>query len=201
MPNTVAASFDRFIENISLTGDHKETAETRRESIVSLLGNSFTILDSFPTGSIPRNTALKTHADLDVFVVLHHGKHIKDRSPEQVLQAVRDALATYRTNVRKNGQAVTLYYKTWPHVDIVPVSRVVTDSGNVDHYDVPDASTDGWIASRPHKHANAMDAKALSLGGDFKAFVRMLKEWNVAHSELLRSRQEITDVDNGAVVG
>jgi hypothetical protein len=110
-------SFDKLVENISLTGDHHEVADARKDRAVSLLGNGFTILDSFTSGSVPRLTALKGHADLDVIVVLLWAKHIKGKSPEQVLQDVRDALGEYRTNVRKNGQAVTLYYESWPGVD------------------------------------------------------------------------------------
>src|SRR4029077_3342737 len=59
MPYTVPVSFDRFVDNISLTGEHHDTADSRRKRVVSLLEKDFTILDSFPTGSIPRYTALK----------------------------------------------------------------------------------------------------------------------------------------------
>ncbi|MDI9639403.1 nucleotidyltransferase [Kamptonema cortianum] len=103
--------------------------------------------------AIPRYTAVSGYADLDVIVVLHYGKHIKDRTPSQVLQSVRDALGEYRPGVRKNGQAVTLKYKTWPNVDIVPVARVVNDDGSVDHYSVPDMTREVWIHSRPRNHS------------------------------------------------
>jgi tRNA nucleotidyltransferase (CCA-adding enzyme) len=141
MSYTVPVSFDKFIENISLTGDHKETANTRKDRIISLLSNSFTILDAFPTGSVPRGTALKVLADLDVMVVLHLTKHIKDKGAQEVLQNVRDALGQYRTDVRKNGQAVTLYYESWPNVDIVPVSRTDNSDGSVSHYNVPNMNS------------------------------------------------------------
>ncbi len=187
MPYTVPVSFDKFVENISLTGDHKDTAETRRKTIVGLLGNAFTILDSFATGSIANGTGLKALADLDVMVVLHWGKHVKDKTPTQVLQAVRDALGKYRTNVRKNGQAVTLYYDSWPNVDIVPVSRYDNDDGTVNHYSVPDAVSGRWISSRPRKHANALNAKTGQCGYRFKPLVRMIKQWNKEHSDLMQS--------------
>jgi Second Messenger Oligonucleotide or Dinucleotide Synthetase domain len=187
MPYTVPVSFNKFIENISLTGDHHDTAEARRQRIVSLLSNNFTIVDSFATGSIPRKTALKTQSDLDVFVVLHYGKHILGKSPTAVLQAVRDALGEYRTNVRKNGQAVTLYYESWPNVDIVPVCRVVNDDKSLSHYEVPDMNSGKWLTSRPRTHANAIDAREVELGSKFKPLLRMAKEWNLAHSDLMQS--------------
>jgi Nucleotidyltransferase domain. len=187
MSYTVASSFDKFVENISLTGDRKETAAARKDRIISLLSNSFTILDAFATGSIPRGTALKTQADLDVMIVVHWTKHIKDKSPEKVLQEVRDALGEYRTNVRKNGQAVTLHYQSWPNVDIVPVSRAKNKNGSVSHYDVPNMHTGRWLESRPRRHANAIDAKAVQCGNRFKPLIRMIKQWNKAHSELMTS--------------
>jgi hypothetical protein len=187
MPYTVPVSFDKFIENISLTGDHQDVANTRKDRIVSLLGNTFEILDAFPTGSIPKGTALKGQADLDVMTVLHYGKHIKGKSPAQVLQDVRDALGEYRTNVRKNGQAVTLYYESWPNVDIVPVSRTVNDNGTVNHYNVPDMNTGTWLPSRPRRHATAINEKATECGKRFKPLIRMVKQWNKEHSDLMES--------------
>lgn len=187
MPYTVSVSFDEFVTNISLTGDHHDVADARKERVVSLLKNDFTILDSFPSGSIPKNTAIKGYADLDVLVVLHYGKHIKNKSPEQVLQDVRDALGKYRTNVRKNGQAVTLYYDSWPNVDIVPVSRTTNEDGTVNHYDVPDMNTGRWLESRPRKHSKQIESKASECGSKFKPIIRMIKEWNKEHSDLLES--------------
>lgn len=187
MPYTAPVSFDRFVENISLTGDHRDTASSRRKRIVSLLENAFTILDSFPSGSIPRETALKGHADLDVIVVLHWQKHIKNKSPEKLLQEVRDALGEYRTNVRKNGQAVTLYYESWPNVDIVPVSKTTNKDGTINHYNVPDVNSGGWLTSRPRKHSTQIQSKVSQCGDKFRPIIRMIKEWNKEHSDLLAS--------------
>ena len=141
--------------------------------------------DSFPTGSVPKGTALKSHADLDIMVVLHYGKHIKGKKPSQVLTAVQKALSEYRTGVRRNGQAVTLYYKSWPNVDVVPVSRVDNNDGTVSHYNVPNMNNETWIESRPRRHANSVAAKANECGARFLPLVRMVKEWNRTHSELL----------------
>jgi hypothetical protein len=187
MPYTVPVSFDRFVENISLTGEHKNTATTRKDHIVSLLSDTFTILDAFSTGSIPNGTALKTQSDLDVMVALHWAEHVKGKSPEAVLQEVRDALGEYHTGVRKNGQAVTLHYKSWPNVDIVPVSRCKNNDGTINYYEVPDINTGHWLRSRPRKHRNTLTAKASTCGPSFKPLIRMVKEWNRVHSELMQS--------------
>jgi tRNA nucleotidyltransferase (CCA-adding enzyme) len=126
MAYTVDASFNSFYDQINLGGDHREIANKRRDRIVELLRNDFEILEAFGTGSIPKSTALKGHADLDVMVVLHYGKHVKDKLPAIVLQNVRDSLSEYRTGVRSTGQAVTLGYDSWPNVDIVPMTPTAT---------------------------------------------------------------------------
>lgn len=187
MPYTVGYSFDQFNDAISLGGDHEDTADARRKHLVGLLEKNFDILDSFATGSVPKGTALLSHADLDVIVVLHYTKHIKDRSPSAVLASVQEALSEWRTGVRSNGQAVTLHYKSWPNVDIVPVSRTDNDDGTVRHYNVPNSNTETWIRSRPRAHAKNVTAKARECGDRFLALVRMVKEWNRVHSELLSS--------------
>lgn len=182
----VSSAFDQFFDNINLPGDHREVASARKDELVSLLKNHFEILEAFPTGSIPRFTAVRDHADLDVMVVLHYGKHIEGRTPAQVLQAVRDALGKYRTNVRKNGQAVTLHYKTWPNVDIVPVFRT-TDNGNVLHYNVPDMNGGGWLQSKPKTHSKRLNEQAQTCGVNFKKIIKMIKWWNHLHCSLLQS--------------
>jgi len=187
MPYTVAVSFDKFFENINLGGDHRETAKRRRDDIVKTLEKSFEIVEAFSTGSIPKYTALKEHADLDVMVALHYGRHIKDKTPSQVLQSVRDVLAEYRTGVRKNGQAVTLSYNTWPDVDIVPVSRTVNDDGSVSCYNVPDSNTGTWVKSRPKALAAKIESKSSDCGSNFRRIIKMIKHWSRIHSDYLAS--------------
>jgi hypothetical protein len=140
MAIAVESAFGEFYEQINLSGDHRETANTRKDDVVARLKKDFEVLDAFATGSLPKFTALKGNADPDVMVVLHYGKHIRDKAPSQVLESVQRSLSDYRTNVRKNGQAVTLYYKTWPNVDIVPVPRVTNKDGSVNCYEVLNAN-------------------------------------------------------------
>jgi hypothetical protein len=187
MALTVAAAFDGFYETINLSGDHRETANARKDRVVRLLEKHFDIIESFATGSIPRFTALKGKSDVDVMVALHYSRHIHDKTPTAVLQSVRDALSEYRTGARKNGQAVTLYYDTWPNVDIVPVSRVVNANDEVTHYSVPNSNTDSWIKSRPKSHAANIERKASQCGANFRRITKMIKHWNLVHSDLLQS--------------
>lgn len=187
MPYTVAVSFDNFYKKINLSGNHRETANARKDGIVSTLKKNFNVVEAFGSGSIPRYTALKKHADLDVMVALHYSDHIKGRKPSEVLQEVRDLLSEYKTNVRKNGQAVTLYYKTWPNVDIVPCSRVVDDEGKVTSYSIPNMNTEEWIVSRPKTHTKNMTSRSGECGKNFRMAITMIKHWNRAHSSFLQS--------------
>jgi hypothetical protein len=182
MPFLLSTCFREFLDNITISGDLKKTADARRRAIVDLLGGHFEILDSFPTGSVVRGTALRNASDLDVMAVLHYGKHLKDKSPVRVLEDVRDALADYNAKiVKKNGQAVTLYFTTWPNVDIVPCKRVGTSDDYV--LQIPDANTGEWISTDPAAHDRAM----ARLPARRRQLVRMVKCWNRAHSEYFRS--------------
>jgi len=187
MPYTVAVSFDKFRQSIELLSDHRSTAASRRDHLVSQLKNDFSIIEAFPSGSIPKYTAVKGYADLDVIVALNYWRHIYNKKPSQVLKAVRDSLGQFRTNVRRNGQAVTLRYETWPNVDVVPASQSVDANGNVSHYSIPDMNREEWLKSKPKAHSQAMSNMNEQCGPNFKRIVKMVKWWNHQHSSLLQS--------------
>ncbi|WP_206411755.1 nucleotidyltransferase domain-containing protein [Lysobacter enzymogenes] len=187
MTYSVEGSFAAFYEKINLSGDHRATANTRKDDIVKKLSKDFTILDAFASGSIPKFTALSGKADLDIIVALHYGKHIEGKTPTQLLHSVRSSLAEYKTGVRRNGQAVTLSYKTWPSVDIVPVARALNSDGTVDYYNVPNSNNDTWIKSRPKKLSNEIENRSSSSGANFRKIIKYIKHWNSTHSSYLSS--------------
>lgn len=83
---------------------------------------------------------------------------------------------------KKNGQANTLYFKTWPNVDIVPASKFVNNKV-FSHYEIPNINDNSWIRSNPKIHIQKM--KKLSL---YKLqLIRIIKEWNRKHSSYLSS--------------
>lgn len=186
MAFTVQAAFNQFYNEINLSGDHRTIADSRRDHLIELLGNKFDVVDAFSSGSIPKYTALHGHADLDIMLVLHYGKHMMDKKPSEALQAIRDAIG-YKTTVRKNGQAVTLHYTTFPKVDIVPVYYVHYGDSNPQYYCVPDANTETWIDSNPKAHSTAIQRKATECGENFRKIIKMAKHWNKSHSDYLQS--------------
>lgn len=120
-------------------------------------------------------------------MALHYGKHIEGKTPTQLLQGVRNSLAKYKTGVRRNGQAVTLSYKTWPSVDIVPVSRTLDAGGAVDYYTVPNSNNDTWIKSRPKDLSREIEGRSSSGGVNFRRIIKYAKHWNSTHSSYLSS--------------
>lgn len=185
MAYTTQSAFSQFYDSINLPGGHREAANERKDHLIGLLGEKFEIVDAFGTGSIPKYTALKGHADLDIFLVLHFGKHCNNKLPSEVLKGIQQALA-YKTTVRRNGQAVTLSYTTWPAVDIVPVFYT-HDNGTLTHYNVPDMNTETWIPTRPKEHSAAIANAASVHGENFRKIITMVKAWNLAHSNYLQS--------------
>ncbi len=138
-------------------------------------------------GSIPRFTALKDHADLDVILVLNYGKHIKDKKPSAVLSAVKSALGSGAGSVRRNGQAVTMKFLSWPDVDVVPASRVVNEDGSFSHYNIPDMNREEWLKTDPGQHSRQMIDAASKRGANFRRVVKMMKDWNRRQSISIQS--------------
>lgn len=183
---TVPQAFQRFYEAVNLPGEHRAAANVRKDWIVARLGRSMSVLGAHAIGSIPRYTALAGHADLDVLVVLHHGMHIKDRSPAQVLAAAKSALGAGAGAYRRNGQAVTIRFNSWPDVDVVPAARVL--SGAVfSHYKIPDMNRGAWIKTDPQQHARKINAAAAMHGGGFRRTITMIKHWNRRQDVRLQS--------------
>lgn len=197
-------AFDQFYAAINLPGDHRALANTRKDWIIRRIGTSLDVLNSFPMGSIPRFTALEAHADLDVILVLHFGKHIKDEKPSAVLSTVKAALGSGAGSVRRNGQAVTMRFESWPDVDVVPASRVTNDDGSISHYNIPDMNREEWIETKPNLHTRHMIDAASERGANFRRVVKMMKDWNRRqdvsiqsyHLEVIALKMDAVDWDD-----
>jgi hypothetical protein len=189
MAVTVPYSFTLFLQNIAVSQYSKETAEGRENRIRQLLEDKFEILDIFSIGSLPKATAVKRHGDLDIMVVLHYTKHIKDRDPSAVLLSIKRALDGKATKIRRDGQAVSLEFTKWPNVDIVPVSRTTNEDNSVRYYNVPNMNNEAWIKSRPRLHASNLAKKNSNTecGHRFKELIKMAKWWNYENGSFLSS--------------
>lgn len=82
---------------------------------------------------------------------------------------------------------MTLFYQTWPNVDIVPCARSVDNEGNVTHYSIPDMNRDSWINAKPKLHSKNIEDRSSVCGTSFRKIIKMAKWWNHKHSEYLQS--------------
>lgn len=186
VPYLTSTALGDFYRAINLAGDHRAAANKRRDWIVGRLGSKLEILEAFPIGSVPRFTAVRGHADVDILVALHYSKHIKGRKPSNVLRTVRDALAYPGASVRRNGQAVTLKFNSWPSVDVVPVSRVASSGGSA-YYHIPDMNEEDWLPSRPVRHRKRLEEAVSIYGSDLRKVIKMVKWWNLRQGAPLES--------------
>jgi hypothetical protein len=88
---SVESAFNRFDTALELSANYDDLAQDRCDHLIELLGGDFDVLEAFPSGSIPRGTAISGLADLDVIVVLNDWEW-QGEKPSTVLQRVRDSL-------------------------------------------------------------------------------------------------------------
>jgi len=190
MAGTAAKAFDEFKGKLILTDIQTEIVKDRRRSTKGYLEDAFGTSSSLPLsstylmGSAGRDTIIRPVDDVDVLVVFENKDNIFDRlyrhDSQKFLYRVRDALNKYQVKVvGARGQAVRLFYKQTPHVDIAPVFKW---SGG--GYALPDGSG-GWLTTDPYVHHEWVAKRNKELGYKLKPMVRMLKRWNNVHSKYL----------------
>ncbi|MEA1955858.1 MAG: nucleotidyltransferase [Campylobacterota bacterium] len=183
MAYTVQDSFNEFVQNISISCDLSNIAEDRTKLMVDLLDKKFEILEIFPVGSLLTYTAIKDHTEIDIMLVLHYSKYIKNKAPIDLLQKVKKTLSSYHTKItKKNTHAIKFNFQTPPNVNIIPASRV-SDNNLFSHYNIPSTDKDIWIASNPKIHTQNM--RELSV---YKSqLIQIIKEWNRHNGSYLTS--------------
>jgi len=184
MPTTIAQGFAKLRENLEITSLQEKTASDRQIHIRDIVAEEMTVLDSFLTGSYRRSTLIAplSDADIDIFVVLHHS-YYEQNGHASLLDKVKRALAKhYQTSaISRDGQAVTIRFTDFA-VDVVPGFN--RQGGG---YLIPDTVGKRWIETDPKKHVELWAAMNGNKGGNFVPLVKMLKQWNRAHSQLLNS--------------
>jgi hypothetical protein len=166
---TTEGAFGDFYGEINLPGDHHGIANVLRDWVLQRLrNNGMRVLEAVPFGSIPRFTALTEHADVDVLAVLHYTKHIEDRKRSEVLLNVKNMRGTGQAGKgRRNGQAVTVTFQSWPNIDVVPASRIAKD-GVVTGYEIPDMNREVWLPTNPPQHSRDISTPVSHRGPRFR---------------------------------
>lgn len=192
MATTTAKAFDEFKDKLLLTDTQKETVNSRRNVTNDYLKDSFSSTSDLPLrttklmGSAGRGTIIRPLDDIDVLAIFDNKDGIFEKQyqwdSQKFLYRVRNALNEYKVEiVGARGQAVRLFYKQAPHVDIAPVFQY--QGGG---YALP-SGTGGWITTDPDEHDTHINQRNSELGYRLKPMARMLKRWNNVHSKYLKS--------------
>jgi hypothetical protein len=171
--------------NLEITDLQASTVSTRQSTVRAVVEGEMTVLDSFVTGSYARNTMIAplAEADVDIFVVLDP-KYFEQSGQASLLDKVkRVLLKTYTKTPRisRNGQAVTISFSDF-QVDVVPAFN--RHGGG---FLIPDSIQSRWISTDPKRHVELWTDANKAHAGDLVPLIKMIKGWNKAHSETLRS--------------
>jgi hypothetical protein len=191
MATTTPAAFNEFKNKLLLTDTQKDTVNSRKSNTHGYLKDSFGAASDLPLqktkliGSADRATIIRPLDDIDVMAVFENKDNVFEKyryDSQSFLYRIRDALSGYQVKiVGARGQAVRLFYKDAPHVDIAPVFH--WNSGG---YALPNGSG-GWLTTDPDVHDDYMSKRNQELNYNLKPVVRMLKRWNNVHSKRLKS--------------
>jgi hypothetical protein len=191
MALTTAAAFSQFREKLLLTDSQKDLVKGRRTTTAGYLAESFPDTSDLPLsitkviGSAGRGTIIRPLGDVDVLAIFNNKDYIYERlymrDSQKFLYRIRGALNKYRVEVvGARGQAVRLFYKQAPHVDIAPVFKWSTGG-----YALPNG-TGGWLSTDPDVHDEWISRRHRELDNQLKPMIRMIKRWNNVHSEYLK---------------
>lgn len=192
---TVEAAFTQFAAKITPTSAQRETMAARRTGANAILrdafaGSNMPLVRTKLIGSAGRNTVIRPLDDVDVFAVFNDDAvwDTYKGDSSKLLHRVRDALnKKYNIKVGSRGQAVRLFFKSLPHVEIVPAFTVTTGG-----YVIPSGQANffsgyRWQMTDPYVHEEFLDRRNTELGGRLKPLTRLLKRWNAVHGRQFRS--------------
>lgn len=191
MARTTATAFEEFKNKLLLTDTQKGTVTTRKNTTEGYLQASFPSTSDLPLtttklmGSAGRATVIRPIDDVDILAIFDNKNGIFEKqyrlNSQKFLYRVRNALNAYRVEVvGARGQAVRLFYKAAPHVDIAPVFRY---SGG--GYALPNGNG-GWLTTDPDQHDDYINKRHSELDHRLKPMIRMIKRWNNVHSKHLK---------------
>ncbi|MGA8723719.1 MAG: hypothetical protein WB565_01635 [Acidimicrobiales bacterium] len=192
MAATTAKAFDEFKAKLELTSTQKQGVTSRRDATAGYLKQAFPSTSDLPLsrtkliGSASRGTIIRPIEDIDLLAVFENRNNIFDSyryDSQTFLYRIRDGLKSYSSVkvVGARGQAVRFFYKDAPHVDVAPVFKWSGDG-----YGLPNGQG-RWLTTDPDAHEAYFDRRNRELDYRLKPLVRMIKQWNRAHSKYLKS--------------
>ena len=190
MATTIPASFQKFKENLQITGLQEGTVSTRQTNVRAVVEAGIDVTSSFLGGSYMRSTMIAPlkEADVDIFMVLdnryYHHYNSQNGGQAGLLDFLKRTLRkSYpdTPDVSRNGQAVSIRFTDFV-VDVVPAFR--REGGG---FLIPNSITQTWLASDPKKHIELISASNSAHNGDLVPLLKMIKAWNKNTGKYFRS--------------
>lgn len=190
MATTIPSSFQKFKENLQITGLQEATVSARQKSVRAVIEAGIDVESSFLSGSYSRSTMIAPlkEADIDIFFVLdvryYHHYNNQNGGPAGLLDFVKRTLRkSYpdTPDVSRNGQAVTIRFTDFV-VDVVPAFR--RQGGG---YLIANSITQSWLSTDPQKHIELISASNKAHNGDLVPLIKMIKAWNKNTGKFFRS--------------
>mgnify|MGYP002336302745 FL=1 len=177
-----------LVRDIEPTAAQKEGAQRSHNFLREILATGQMgkrIVDSYLSGSYPRDTAIQPLEDVDVIFVIAPDEWCTnpfDRlfsghpEPETVLKSFLNAIR-YRyqdSSLRLQNKSVRLRLNHLD-IDVVPAIERGRNDGSIL---IPNREKEDWIVTAPKKHSETASVINQKQGGRFKPLVKLLKYWN-----------------------
>ena len=187
MARSVEAAFNELLDRQRLTSTQVGVADTRINALQDFFDKNFTMAErAFKTGSYARGTICSGQKDVDLMAPLYYPtyKDRYDNDSRAFLYYVRDQLNEryWATKVSARQVAVTLDF-TSITADVVPCFQ---RSGQGGGFFMPDG-TGGWMETNPKYHTQLIARGDTAYNGRLKPLIRLIKAWNLANGNHLRS--------------
>ncbi|HRI06767.1 MAG TPA: hypothetical protein PKW35_03065 [Nannocystaceae bacterium] len=185
---TIRQAFEQFLQSLELTESESAEAIRQHTFLREGLQEQLDVAQNFLSGSYARNTAIRPLNDIDVFLVLVPTATLnRSSTPEEVLEAVRDALeATYPGKAPTiQSRSVNIEFSgTGIAYDVVPA---FLDPDDDEVYWIPDCDRPGWIKTNPRIHRELSVTANEAAGKKLKPLVKAVKHANNLHGKSARS--------------
>lgn len=184
MARTVEAGFNELILRQALTANQVSVTQARVAALKTFFAKNLAMAEeAFTTGSYARGTICAGQRDIDMMAPLayEYWERYQNRSRD-FLYMVRDKLNTgyATTNVSSRQVAVTLDF-TAIAADVVPCFKRQGTG-----YVMPNGNG-GWMATNPREHTLRVENADAAHNGRLKPLIRLMKAWNRANGNHLRS--------------
>jgi hypothetical protein len=184
---TISESFRLLLSRTEPLASELDLARSHANSIETRLSSEFTVKKFLIVGSHSRDTAIRSHSDVDYFAVIARkdarwGEDSKNSNT--VLANVRRVLdaAFDQTDVAKDGQAIVVGFGRGERsVDVVPAVFQGMSPNGRPVYGMPDGAGK-WMPTSPEGHNKYIAEANGRSGGKLRGTAQLLKFWRECRS-------------------